>query len=85
MKSRRWWNGPRLQQWKLMRAQGDFNGPLAAFPADSWFSQRSEWLWSDKPPAHLPPVCEYVPQDGAMKRHEAVEKIVENLMRRRES
>lgn len=82
MKSRRWWSGPRLLQWKLMQAQGDFEGPFAAFPADSWFAQRAEWLWSDKPPAQFPPVREYVPQEGAMKRQEAVEKIVDSLIRR---
>lgn len=32
MNNRRWWNGPRLRQWKLMVECGDYQGCFAAFP-----------------------------------------------------
>lgn len=80
MKSRRWFSGPRLLQWKLMQAYGEFEGPFAAFPADSWFAQREEWICYGPPPVQFPPVSEYVPQEGAITRQEAVEKIGRSLM-----
>lgn len=79
MKTRRWWSGPRLQQWKVMVAQGDFDGPFAAFPTAEWFAERDEWLWKDKPPAQLPPVSKYVAEEGALNRKVAAERFVERL------
>jgi len=32
MKSRRWWDGPRLQQWRYMTACGDYFEPFFLFP-----------------------------------------------------
>jgi hypothetical protein len=48
-KPRHWWDGPRLRQWKMMVATGDYRNPFALFPylilpGKPWFVEWSQGL-----------------------------------------